>query len=66
MRRYLSSGLLTRDDRFPMVLPEASNKDSEMEKKMISPIAWLIWESVAPPQSGMTVAISFTEDIAIQ
>lgn len=32
MRRYLSSSLLTRDDRFPMVLPEASNKDSEMEK----------------------------------
>lgn len=65
MRMYLSSGLLTRDDRFPMDLPEASNKDSEMEK-MISSIAWLIWESVAPPHMGMTVAISFTEDIAVQ
>lgn len=32
MRMYLSSGLLTRDDRFPMDLPEASNKDSEVEK----------------------------------
>lgn len=31
---YLSSGLLTRDDRFPMDLPKASNKDSEMEKNV--------------------------------
>lgn len=33
MRMDLSSGLLTRDDRFPVDLPKASNKDSEMEKK---------------------------------
>lgn len=33
MRMDLSSGLLTRDDRFPMDLPKTSNKDSEVEKK---------------------------------
>lgn len=54
---YLSSGLLTRDDRFPMDLPKVSNKDSEMEK-MISSTAWFIWESVEP-HTGLTVAISF-------
>lgn len=53
---YFPRGLLTREDRFPMDLPKASNKDSEMEK-IISSIAWFIWESVAPHR-GMTVAIS--------
>lgn len=48
-----------------MDLPKTSNKDSEVEKKIISSIARLIWESVAP-HTGMTVAISFPEDIAIQ
>lgn len=51
---------------FPWFSQKHLTKIQRWKKKMISPIAWLIWESVAPPQSGMTVAISFTEDIAIQ